>query len=69
VGKISGNARMRIQRIANLDVSFEFLELQEKVRVVGVTPEDLESGSMVPTLRLLWTLILRLFFIIFLLDV
>ena len=49
---------MLVQRIANLDLSFELL-VREKVRLVGVAPEDLEAGNVPAILGLLWNLILR----------
>ena len=56
--KYNKNPRIRAQKLENLSFCFKFLK-DEKIKLVGMGPEDLCDGNLKLTLGLIWTLILR----------
>eukprot|EP01127_Copromyxa_protea_P012525 TRINITY_DN3286_c0_g1_i1.p1 TRINITY_DN3286_c0_g1~~TRINITY_DN3286_c0_g1_i1.p1 ORF type:complete len:2212 (-),score=554.78 TRINITY_DN3286_c0_g1_i1:54-6689(-) len=58
IPSISLQPKMRIHMVNNLFTSFQFLE-QEKIRLVGIGPEDILDHKQKLILGLVWTLILH----------
>lgn len=56
--KVNRKARMKLQRIENLNTSLKYIK-QKAIKLVGIGAEDIHDGNVKLILGLIWTLILR----------